>query len=63
MADRILKVYQGNNPDFQYHQVEGGHHVHLNNPERIAPIVNKFLLKEFKQNGSEQKENVPPLNM
>lgn len=28
---------------FEYHEVNGTHHVHLNNPERIAPIINNFL--------------------
>ncbi|XP_033300925.1 probable serine hydrolase isoform X5 [Bombus bifarius] len=28
---------------FEYHKVEGTHHVHLNNPERIAPIINNFI--------------------
>lgn len=28
---------------FEYHEVQGTHHVHLNNPERIAPIVKNFL--------------------
>jgi hypothetical protein len=25
------------------HVVKGSHHVHLNNPERVAPLINKFL--------------------
>lgn len=28
---------------FEYHEVEGNHFVHLNNPERVAPIIIKFL--------------------
>ncbi|KZC13295.1 PREDICTED: probable serine hydrolase isoform X1 [Dufourea novaeangliae] len=28
---------------FEYHEVEGSHHVHLNNPERVASIINKFI--------------------
>ncbi|XP_076755792.1 putative serine hydrolase isoform X1 [Xylocopa sonorina] len=28
---------------FEYREVEGTHHVHLNNPERIAPIINNFI--------------------
>ncbi|XP_078045296.1 putative serine hydrolase isoform X2 [Augochlora pura] len=28
---------------FEYHEVEGTHHVHLNNPERVAPIITNFL--------------------
>lgn len=26
--------------------VEGDHHVHLNNPERVAPIITDFLLSQ-----------------
>ncbi|XP_076289452.1 putative serine hydrolase [Lasioglossum baleicum] len=28
---------------FEYHEVEGTHHVHLNNPENVAPIISNFL--------------------
>ncbi|XP_076654128.1 putative serine hydrolase [Halictus rubicundus] len=28
---------------FEYHEVEGTHHVHLNNPEIVAPIISNFL--------------------
>lgn len=27
----------------EQHDVEGSHHLHLNNPENIAPLINKFL--------------------
>jgi len=27
----------------EYHVVDGSHHLHLNNPERVAPLINKFL--------------------
>lgn len=29
---------------FEYHEVEGTHHVLLNNPERVAPIINEFIM-------------------
>ena len=28
-------------------QFEGGHHLHLNTPELIAPTINLFLEKDF----------------
>ena len=28
---------------FEYREVEGSHHVHLNNPERVAPIIREFI--------------------
>ncbi|XP_032675106.1 probable serine hydrolase isoform X2 [Odontomachus brunneus] len=34
---------------FEYHEVEGTHHVHLNEPEKIVPIIANFLLQNLKQ--------------
>eukprot|EP00088_Acartia_fossae_P016068 TRINITY_DN18964_c0_g1_i10.p1 TRINITY_DN18964_c0_g1~~TRINITY_DN18964_c0_g1_i10.p1 ORF type:complete len:357 (-),score=60.89 TRINITY_DN18964_c0_g1_i10:152-1183(-) len=45
--ERILKVYRNHNPNFIYREFEGGHHLHLNTPELIAPTINKFLEKDF----------------
>lgn len=63
MAQRILKVYINHNPNFEWRTVEGGHHVHLNHPERVAPHVSKFLLKDFtnidKSEETDDKENFP----
>ena len=28
---------------FEYHEVPGTHHVHLNEPEKVAPIIREFL--------------------
>ena len=28
---------------YEYHVVDGTHHLHLNNPESVAPLINKFL--------------------
>jgi pimeloyl-ACP methyl ester carboxylesterase len=38
MASRLDAI-----PDVTRVDVEGGHHVHLTHPERVAPIVNDFL--------------------
>jgi len=46
--DRLLKVYRHHNPNFIYREVEGGHHLHLNTPELLAPMISDFLAKEFK---------------
>jgi pimeloyl-ACP methyl ester carboxylesterase len=27
----------------ELHDVDGSHHLHLNNPENVAPLINKFL--------------------
>jgi len=45
--DKLLKVFRQNNPHFQYREVPGGHHLHMNTPELVAPIINKFLEKDF----------------
>ena len=58
-AEKILKVYSNNNPNFVFKKVEGGHHVHLNEPEKVAPLINRFLKKQFKDSGTEDKQNIP----
>lgn len=57
--ERILKVFKENNPDFELHQIEGGHHVHMDKPEVVARIINAFLEKPFKEKGSEDKQHMP----
>ncbi|KAK3851773.1 hypothetical protein Pcinc_041594 [Petrolisthes cinctipes] len=41
--DEFLNVYKKKAEKFMYHTVEGTHHIHLNNPELIAPLLNKFF--------------------
>ena len=41
--EKILDQIKLGAKKFEYHKVEGTHHVHLNNPERIAPIINNFI--------------------
>lgn len=43
--DQVVDLLKVNNPYFEMHTVEGSHHVHLSNPERVAPIVTAFLSK------------------
>ncbi|XP_051176740.1 probable serine hydrolase isoform X2 [Leptopilina boulardi] len=40
---RVLDEIKLTASKFEYREVEGTHHVHLNNPERIAPIIIEFL--------------------
>ncbi|KAJ8683029.1 hypothetical protein QAD02_018821 [Eretmocerus hayati] len=40
---KVLDVIKLGARKFEYHEVEGTHHVHLNNPERVAPIINQFI--------------------
>jgi len=55
-AEKILHVYKTHNPNFAYSKVEGGHHLHLNTPEKVAPLVTKFLLQDFTTEGDKIKE-------
>lgn len=43
ILDEFLNMYKSKLKKFHYHTVEGSHHVHLNNPEVVAPLLNKFL--------------------
>lgn len=41
----MREVLEKNNDKFECHFVPGTHHVHLNNPEIVAPVIKKFLEK------------------
>ncbi|XP_014211832.1 probable serine hydrolase isoform X2 [Copidosoma floridanum] len=41
--DKVLDVIEKNSRKFVSHKVDGTHHVHLNNPERVAKPINQFL--------------------
>ena len=57
-ANRILHVYKTHNPNFNFVRVEGGHHVHLNEPNKVGPVLKKFLLKDFNSEDTKE-ENLP----
>ncbi|XP_023235821.1 serine hydrolase-like protein [Centruroides sculpturatus] len=42
--NECIEIYKTKCNSFKLVEVEGNHFVHLNNPERIAPIINSFLL-------------------
>ena len=46
IIQRFLEIYRLNN-QFEMVTVEGSHHVHLNNPERVVPSIVSFLNKYF----------------
>ena len=56
--DGLLKVFRRNNHNFIYKEVDGGHHVHLNDPEPVAKIVNEFLDTNFSHD--DQADNHKP---
>ena len=44
--EQVLDIYRSN-PRFSLVGVEGSHHVHLNNPERVAPHIQQFISKHL----------------
>ncbi|XP_067644964.1 probable serine hydrolase [Eurosta solidaginis] len=42
-CDEIIDVLRLNNPNFEFHEVAGTHHVHLNNPAECAAVINPFI--------------------
>ncbi|XP_049777237.1 probable serine hydrolase isoform X3 [Schistocerca cancellata] len=43
IIEETLNMLKKSSKELVYKTVEGTHHVHLNNPERVAPIINEFL--------------------
>lgn len=41
----ILDVIKESTNDFNYVEVEGSHHVHLNDASKVAPCILNFLQK------------------
>jgi len=39
---KAMEIYY-KNPKFVYREVEGNHHLHLNNPENVLPVINEFI--------------------
>lgn len=39
----FTKLYQKHCRRFEYVELQGGHYVHLNQPELLAPVINRFL--------------------
>ncbi|XP_011865750.1 PREDICTED: probable serine hydrolase isoform X2 [Vollenhovia emeryi] len=40
---KVLDIIKLGARKFEYHEVKGTHHVHLNEPEKLAPIIKNFL--------------------
>lgn len=45
LALEMLNIVKKNNPNVEYHQVEGTHHLHLNTPENVGDLVRTFIEK------------------
>lgn len=46
--EEVFEEVKKASKDFRFHRVEGTHHVHLNNPERISGILSNFLKDHYK---------------
>ena len=42
--DEIIEILKGNKK-FEFHMVESTHHLHLTEPEKVAPIITDFIKK------------------
>lgn len=47
--DIVLEKIKERAKKFEYHEVEGTHHVHLNEPEKVVPIITNFLRENLKE--------------
>lgn len=43
--DEVLTYLKANKPLFEHHEVDGTHHVHLNEAEKVSKIVNPFIMR------------------
>ena len=57
------QIFRKNNPNFVYRELEGGHHLHLNTPQPVAQIINKFLAKDFPSFGGDALGGKPQFDM
>lgn len=47
LYDEVLDIIKRKASRFEYHEVPGTHHVHLNNPENIVKIISDFLSSSY----------------
>lgn len=48
LLEEVRQIMAEYNPKSEHHEVEGTHHVHLNNPERLQGIISEFLNKYYR---------------
>lgn len=41
--EEIMRTMKDSNPKFELHGVDGGHHVHLTEPEKVSHIIGRFI--------------------
>lgn len=45
--NKMVDLLKKQNGRVSYHSVPGTHHLHLNEPHKVAPIISEFLSKKF----------------
>lgn len=51
----LLDLVKKTSSDCEFHQLDGTHHLHLNHPEDVAGLINKFISKHY-QKGSNNED-------
>ncbi|XP_037953437.1 probable serine hydrolase [Teleopsis dalmanni] len=46
-SSEMLKVLRENNPHFEYYEIDGTHHLHINNAEEVSKYLNPFLNRRY----------------
>ena len=60
---RLREIFRKYNCNFVYRELAGGHHLHLNTPEVVAPVINKFLAQKFDTSANLDKEHKPQFDL
>ncbi|XP_037933751.1 probable serine hydrolase isoform X2 [Teleopsis dalmanni] len=42
-SNEVIEILRERNPHFELHEINGTHHVHLNNPVEVADVINPFI--------------------
>ncbi|XP_037952025.1 probable serine hydrolase [Teleopsis dalmanni] len=46
-SNEVLKILRENNPHFEYYEIDGTHHLHMNNAEEVSKYLNPFLNRHY----------------
>ncbi|XP_037952561.1 probable serine hydrolase [Teleopsis dalmanni] len=46
-SSEVLKILRKNNPHFEYYEIDGTHHLHMNNAEEVCKHLNPFLSRHY----------------
>lgn len=57
----LIQLIKNQNPNFEFYEVEGTHHVHLNNPVGVAEKIVPFICK-YRPEGAEEQNELERVN-